>query len=94
MESRVEMHEAQITKMQKALEQADQERARVEEDLEVALRAMQSIKTSDSDQQVRAMLYICLQRLFSDENVGSGALSRGCAESKGVRCKLPKLTRL
>lgn len=53
MESRVEMHSAQITKMQKALEQADQEKARVEQDLEVALRAMQSLKSVDpSDQQV------------------------------------------
>lgn len=54
MESRVEMHEAQITKMQKALEEADQEKARVEEDLEVALRAMQTLKSVESqDQQVR-----------------------------------------
>ena len=53
MESRVEMHAAQITKMQKALEEADQEKARVEQDLEVALRAMQSFKSIDpSDQQV------------------------------------------
>lgn len=53
MESRVEMHEAQMTKMQKALEKADQEKARVEEDLEVALRAMHSVKNLDTaDQQV------------------------------------------
>ena len=54
----MEMHEVQITKMQKALEQADQEKARVEEDLEVALRAMQSLKNVDlADQQVH-IVYI------------------------------------
>jgi predicted RNase H-like nuclease (RuvC/YqgF family) len=51
MESRVEMHEAQITKMQRALEEADQEKARLEEDLEVALTigAMTSLGSADQE---------------------------------------------
>ena len=51
MESRVEMHEAQITKMQRALEEADQEKARLEEDLEVALAAgaMKSLSIADKE---------------------------------------------
>ena len=58
MESRVEMHEAQITKMQRALEEADQEKARIEEDLEVALKAMQSVKPGDAaDQQVSSLVH-------------------------------------
>ena len=36
MESRVEMYEAQIQKMQKALERADQDKAKLEEELEAA----------------------------------------------------------
>ena len=66
MESRVEMHAAQITKMQKALEEADQEKARVEEDLEVALRAMQSFKSVDpSDQQVVGTSILQKQELLA-----------------------------
>lgn len=36
LESRIEMYEAQIQKMQKALERADQDQAKLEEELEAA----------------------------------------------------------
>ena len=41
MATRIETHEAQIQKMQKALEAADQEKAKLEEDLDVAMQAAQ-----------------------------------------------------
>lgn len=51
--SRVEMHEAQIVKLQGALEKADQEKARLEEDLEQAMSAATASKTlSAADQRV------------------------------------------
>lgn len=51
MATRIQTHDNQIQKMQKALEKADQEKAKLEEDLEVAMQVAK--RRGVSDEEVR-----------------------------------------